>query len=70
VYYRLDDCVAIVDDHDGRCARRYLLELITVHILNIYDPVTNRDGVMEAMISVFQARFQMHPDHVVDGVWL
>jgi hypothetical protein len=70
VYYRLDDCGAIIDDQDGRCARRYLLELITVHVQNVYDPATYRDGVMEVMVSAFHTRFPMHPDHAVDGVWL
>jgi hypothetical protein len=70
LYYRLDDGGAIVDDHDGRCARRYFLELITVHVRNIYDPTTYRYGVMEAMISAFHARFPMDLDHAADGVWL
>jgi hypothetical protein len=70
IYYWLDDCRAIVNDQDGRCTHRYLLELVTVHIRNVYDPATYRDGVIEAMISAFHARFPMHPDHAVHGVWL
>jgi hypothetical protein len=65
--YRLNHYGMIVDDHDGRCARRYLLELITLHIRNVYEPATYQ---IEAMVSAFHARFPMHPDHVVDGVWL
>jgi hypothetical protein len=48
----------------------YLLELDTVHVRNVYDPATYRDGVIEAMISAFHARFPMHLDHAVHGVWL
>jgi hypothetical protein len=70
LYYRLNDCGVIVDDYNGQCTRRYLLELITMHVRNIYDPATYRNGVIEATISAFHARFPMHPDHVVDGVWL
>jgi hypothetical protein len=44
MYYCLDNYGAIIDDHDGRY---------------VYDPVTYRDGVVEAMISTFYARFSM-----------
>jgi hypothetical protein len=32
LYYRLDDFGVIVNDQDGRCARQYLLELVSVHV--------------------------------------
>jgi hypothetical protein len=70
MYYHLDDYRAIVDDHDGRCVRQYLLELIIVHVRNVYNPATYRDGVIEAMISAFLAMFPIHADHGIDGVWL
>jgi hypothetical protein len=50
--------------------RRYLLELVTVHVRNVYDPTTYRDGVIEQIISTFNTRYPM-PEHLaVSSVWL
>jgi hypothetical protein len=71
-YYTLDEAGGIVTDGAGagRGTRRYLLELVTVHVRNVYDPSTYRDGVIEQIISAFHSRYPM-PEHLaVSLVWL
>jgi hypothetical protein len=59
-----------VIDGLGRGARRYLLELVTVHVWNVYDPSTYRDGVIEQIISAFNTRYPMLEHLAVSSVWL
>jgi DNA-directed RNA polymerase specialized sigma24 family protein len=69
-YYTLDDVGGIVTDGVGQGARRYLLELVTVHVRNVYDPSTYRDGVIEQIIYAFHSLYPM-PEHLaVSSVWL
>jgi hypothetical protein len=51
--FALDDTRGIVTNHFGRDAHRYLLELVTVHVRNVYDPTTNRDAVIKQIICAF-----------------
>jgi hypothetical protein len=70
LYYTLDDTRGIVTNGLGRGVRRYLLELVTVHVRNVYDPSTYRYGVIEQIIVAFNSRYPM-PEHlVVSSVWL
>jgi hypothetical protein len=47
LYYTLDESGGIMTDGLGQGARRYLLELVRVHVRSVYDPSTYRDGVIE-----------------------
>jgi hypothetical protein len=70
LYYTFDDAGGIVTDGLGRGTRRYLLELVTVHVRNVYDPSTYRDRVIEHIISAFNSQYPM-PEHLaVSSVWL
>jgi hypothetical protein len=70
LYYTLDDVGGTVIDGLGRGACRYLLEIVTVHVRNVYDPSTYRDGVIEHIISAFNTRYPI-PEHLaVSSVWL
>jgi hypothetical protein len=69
-YYTLDDAGSIVTDRAGRGARQYLLELVTVHVRNVYEPSTYRDGVIEQIISAFHSRYPMLEHLAVSSVWL
>jgi hypothetical protein len=59
-----------VTDGLGQGVLRYLLELVTVHMRNVYDPSTYRDGVIEQIIYAFHNRYPMLEHLAVSSVWL
>jgi hypothetical protein len=59
-----------VTDHLGRGTHQYLLELVTVHVRNLYDPLTYKDGLIEQIISAFHTRYPMPELLAVSSIWL
>jgi hypothetical protein len=59
-----------VTDRLGRGAHRYLLKLVTVHVWNVYDPSTYRDGVIEHIISAINSQYPMLEHLAISSVWL
>jgi hypothetical protein len=41
-----------------------------VHVWNVYDPSTYRDGVIEHIISIFNSQYPMPEQLAVSSVWL
>jgi hypothetical protein len=47
LFYTLDNNGGIVTDHLGRATHQYLLELMIIHVRNVYNPSIYKDGLIK-----------------------